>query len=178
MLAVAEDMPLRLGALLYDSADEVDVLLADFATRRRAQGHRLGGFVQHNHPAPNGRRAMTAVDLMTGATIRLTQELGTGAGSCGLDTAALAEAAQAVHRALAAEVDLIIINKFGRQEIAGGGVRAEIAAAALSGIPVLTAVSRKSYCAWRAFTGGYGTMLFCAARIAEDWWSDVAGRKR
>ncbi|MGC5376600.1 DUF2478 domain-containing protein, partial [Salmonella enterica] len=69
---------------------------------------------------------MQAIDLMTGREISICQPLGRGAMACKLDSAGLAEAAVAVTRAVAADVDLVVVNKFSKQEAAGEGLRDEL----------------------------------------------------
>ncbi len=171
--------PLKLAAVIYRPDDDVDGLLATFATDLICEGHRVGGVVQKNTRGANGsRELMEMIDLMTGAAIRLCQPLGSGAMACKLDSAGLAEAATAVSRAVAANLDLVIVNKFSKQEASGGGLRAEIADAVASGRPLLTAVPDKCYDAWAAFTGSFGTTLLCERRVVDDWWSEMSWREK
>jgi Protein of unknown function (DUF2478) len=167
--------PLKLAAVIYRPADDVDGLLATFASDLICQGHRIGGVVQRNVRGACGPRSlMEVIDLMNGHAIRICQSLGRGAEACRLNPAGLAEAATAVGRAVAAKVELVMVNKFSKQEAAGGGVRAEIAAAVTAGLPLLTAVPEKCYEAWTKFTGVFGTTLVCERRIVEDWWREVS----
>jgi molybdate transport system ATP-binding protein len=169
--------PLNLAAIVYQPADDVDCLLARFANDLMVSGHRLGGIVQRNTKGDRGQRErMEVIDLMTGKAVRLCQDLGAGAGACRLNAAGLAEAASAVTRAVAERVELVVVNKFSKQEAAGRGLRAEIAAAVANGLPLLTAVSDNCYEAWRRFTGGFGTTLLCERRIVEDWWEERSMR--
>lgn len=128
--------PNRVAAILYRSQDDVDGLLADFAQNLARSGERIGGVVQRNVKDGAGCQiGMQAVDLMTGAEISICQPLGSGAMACKLDAAGLAEAAVAVARAIEADVDLVVINKFSKQEAAGEGLRDEFASAIGAGIP-------------------------------------------
>ena len=171
--------PLKLAAIIYRPADDVDGLLATFASDLICEGSRVGGIVQMNTKGASGtRELMEVIDLMTGAAIRICQPLGSGAGACKLDPAGLAEAATAVSRAVAADVDLVIVNKFSKQEAAGGGLRAEIADAVTAGRPLLTAVPDKCYDAWATFTGSFGTTLLCERRVVEDWWREISLREK
>lgn len=171
--------PLRLAAIIYRPADDVDSLLATFASDLICEGIRVGGIVQKNTNGACGpRELMEVIDLMTGAPIRICQSLGSGAGACKLNPAGLAEAGTAVGRAVAAHVELVIVNKFSKQEAAGGGLRAEIAYAVTAGRPLLTAVPEKCYDAWGQFTGNFGTTLACERRIIEDWWQEVSLREK
>lgn len=169
--------PNRVAAILYRPQDDVDGLLADFAQDLVRSGERIGGVVQRNvKDGADCQIGMQAVDLMTGAEISICQPLGSGAMACKLDAAGLAEAAVAVTRAIAADVDLVVINKFSKQEAAGDGLRDELACAIAAGIPVLTAVPEKCLDAWNDFTGGIGTSLLCERGAIEGWWQDLSSR--
>ena len=169
--------PSRVAAVLYRPEDDIDVLLAGFAQdllRRRAH---IGGIVQRNTKSEAGCQVgMQAIDLLTGREISICQPLGSGAMACKLDAAGLAEAAVAVSRAIEADVGLLVINKFSKQEASGQGLRAEFAAAITAGIPVLTAVPEKCLDAWNTFTGGIGTMLLCEPHVIEGWWDELSSR--
>jgi nucleoside-triphosphatase THEP1 len=171
--------PLKLAAIIYRPADDVDSLLASFASDLICEGNRIGGIVQKNTKSEHGgRERMEVIDLMTGTSVRICQPLGSGAAACKLDPAGLAEAAIAVSRAVVAKVDLVVVNKFSKQEAAGAGLRAEIAEAVMAGRPLLTAVPDKCYDAWTVFTGNFGTTLVCERRIVEDWWREMSLREK
>lgn len=168
--------PNRVAAILYRPQDDVDSLLADFAETLVRSGERIGGVVQRNIKDGGCQVGMQAVDLMTGREVSICQPLGSGATACKLDAAGLAEAAVAVTRAIAADVDLVVINKFSKQEAAGEGLRDELADAIAAGIPVLTAVPEKCLEAWNDFTGGIGTSLLCERGAIDGWWQDLSSR--
>ncbi|ABD05765.1 conserved hypothetical protein [Rhodopseudomonas palustris HaA2] len=167
--------PARIAAIVYRAEDDVDGLLAAFAFERLRAGDRLGGLVQRNIKDATGRRVdMQLIDLMTGQAIGISQMLGGSAGSCKLDAAGLAESAQAVSRAVAAEVALVVINKFSKQEATGHGLRSEFAEAMVAGLPLLTAVPEKCADAWRDFIGDGGAELPCTRAAVEAWWREAA----
>jgi ABC-type sulfate/molybdate transport systems ATPase subunit len=170
--------PNHLAAIVYTPDDDVDTLLADFASARLRAGERIGGVVQRNLKDETGRsNGMHVVDLLTGHAISICQPLGAGAMACKLDPAGLAEASVAVTRALSEDVALIIVNKFSKQEADGRGLRNELAEAILAGGPVLTAVPVKCFDAWKEFTGDLGTTLFCAPHVIDAWWREVSARR-
>jgi nucleoside-triphosphatase THEP1 len=173
---IAEIDPNWVAAVLYRSQDDVDTLLADVAESLAREGVRVGGVAQRNLKGANGKTGMLALDLMTGREISICQPLGSGAMACKLDAGGLAEAAVAVARAISAEVDLLVINKFSKQEASGKGLRAEFAEAIMAGVPLLTAVPEKCLADWRAFTGDIGTTLLCERQVVEGWWRDLSGR--
>jgi molybdate transport system ATP-binding protein len=169
--------PNHLAAIVYTPDDDVDTLLADFASARLRAGERIGGVVQRNLKDETGRsNGMHVVDLLTGHAISICQPLGAGAMACKLDPAGLAEASVAVTRAVSEDVALIIVNKFSKQEADGRGLRNELAEAILAGGPVLTAVPVKCFDAWKEFTGDLGTTLFCARHVVDAWWREVSER--
>lgn len=171
--------PLNLAAIVYRPAEDADGLLAHFANDLIRTGHKLGGIVQRNTKGEGARRGrMEVVDLMTGKAVRICQDLGKDAAACRLNPAGLAEAANIVTRAVAAGVELVVVNKFSKQEAAGRGLRAEIAEAAAAGLPLLTAVPDGCYAAWMRFTGGFGTTLVCERRVVGHWWEETATRIR
>ncbi|CAN1723599.1 DUF2478 domain-containing protein [Hyphomicrobium sp. 1Nfss2.1] len=170
---------LKLAGVIYRSGeDDVDGLLAGFAADLVREGHRIGGVVQFNgKKAADPRPGMSLIDLMTGRSISISQSLGAASAACKLDPSGLADAAVAVSRAIAENVELVIVNKFSKQEASGGGLRAEIADAVVAGLPILTAVSDKCYDDWMSFTGGYGTTLACERSIIDDWWRSISQRE-
>ncbi len=178
MISSFPEQGVKLGAIVYRSGkDDIDSLLANFAADQICEGHRLGGVVQYNGAKSVSQgRTMHLIDLMTGRAIAISQRLGVGAQACCLDPSGLADAAAAVSGAIAAEVELVIVNKFSRQEANGGGLRAEIADAVLAGLPVLTAVPDKLLDAWAEFTGGAGATLACDRQSVEAWWRATSWR--
>jgi molybdate transport system ATP-binding protein len=118
---------------------------------------------------------MLVTDLLTGRDISICQPL--GSGECKLDPAGLADASLAVSRAVTEDAELIIVNKFSKQEAAGHGLRSELAEAIIAGGPVLTAVPEKCLNAWKEFTGDLGTTLLCAPHVIEEWWREVSLRR-
>jgi len=170
--------PNHVAAIVYRPQDDIDALLADFASARLREGDRIGGVVQRNLKDDAGRpNGMLVIDLLTGRDISICQPLGTGATACKLDPAGLAEASLAISRAVAEDTALIIVNKFSKQEAAGHGLRSELAEAIIAGGPVLTAVPEKCLDAWREFTGDLGTTLLCARHVVDEWWREVSSRR-
>ncbi|XUM22310.1 DUF2478 domain-containing protein [Bradyrhizobium oligotrophicum S58] len=176
--APAEPNQPRLAAILYGPGDDADALLDAFAQELLQRGVRVGGIVQRNTRDDAGKKSgMDVIDLANGDTISICQDLGTGSTACKLDTAGLAEAGMAVHRAIATHADLIVINKFSKQEASGSGLRGELADAITSGIPVLTAVPQKCIDDWRTFAGDFGTLLQPSRSALEAWWLGLRARR-
>jgi hypothetical protein len=56
-------------------------------------------------------------------------------------------------QAMLAEPDLLLASRFGKEEAAGGGMRAELADTVIAGIPLLVPVRASLLPAWREFIG-------------------------
>ncbi len=166
-----------LAALIFRDNDAVNGIVADFAAVLKRRGHRIAGVIQTVDLAqPCDCREVFLRDIETGEAISILQDLGTGSQSCRIDTAALADAAHRVARALASAPELLFVNRFGKLEAEGLGLYAEIGAAAAAGVPTLVCVSVKFIDPWRRFTMGLDEELPCSGAALERWWSAVKGR--
>lgn len=156
------------AAVVFESGDDADASIAVAVATLRHAGLRVGGVLQMLGPAiGHCRREMHLLVLDSGDWIRLDQPLGPEAQGCTLDGDALARAAQAMRAAVQARPDLLVVNRFGKQEALGGGMRSEIAEALLSGVPVLVAVRNTLRAAWEDFLGAPAQVLpVCADSIA------------
>jgi len=159
-----------LAAIPYDSGFRIDGFMAELAQRLRARGLRLGGVVQHNEGAcEQGCLSMALEDLASGERFAISEDRGAASAGCRLDAAGLAAAGGALTAALAGGAELVIVNKFGRQEMLGQGLRQEIAAALMAGLPLLIAVRQDFLPAWRDFVGEDWTELPTKLEAIEAW---------
>lgn len=168
----------RFAAVALPLEIDAGTWLGSIIERLRSAGLTIGGM---NAADTEGgpwecRRPMYLRDLLTGATIKISQDLGPAAEGCALDTGQLALAGQSIHRAIAAGVSLIVVNKFGAQEAAGAGMRDELFAAAEAGLPVLTTVKPELLDAWREFVGELGELLPPQADAVEAWCLAVCAK--
>ncbi|AYH45369.1 DUF2478 domain-containing protein [Azoarcus sp. DN11] len=171
------DQSLPIAAIVYRPTDHIEPVLLEAARALAGEGVRLGGILQHDIPTtitdPCG---MELEDLATGERFPLSQDLGSGSEACRLDPDALAHAAMAVRAALERGTELVFINKFGAQEAGGSGLRAEMAMAVTSGVPVITAVGERFLDAWRHFTGGSTALLDPKVDDILTWWHGLPAR--
>lgn len=165
---VVSDLPL--AAVLYGALDNVDELMASAASALQARGLRLAGVVQHNRGScAQDDGAMLLEDLATGVIIPISDPDVPASAGCRLDPAGLARGAASVARALDGMPDLLVINKFGKREAHGRGLRDEIGEAIGRGIPVLTAVRDNMRTAWSEFAGDDWTPLPPDAEAIIAW---------
>ena len=136
----------RLAAIVYDASFRIDDLLTRIADRLRADRINLAGVLQEN--AGDGVcSAMTLVDLASRGRFRISQDLGSQAEGCRLDAHGLAEIGAML------DVELLMLNRFGKAEAEGGGLRSAFVRAMEAGVPVLTAVRPPYIEAWSKFHG-------------------------
>lgn len=164
-----------LAAIVYEPGFPIDALVLAIAQSLRSQGARLGGVAQEN-AASAPCAAMMLIDLTTGERFSISQNLGAEARGCRLDPRGLADVASRIDAAAGGDFDLLILNKFGKAEAEGGGLRSALARAVAAGIPVLSSVREPYLEAWSRFHGGLAAELpprleavvaWCRGAIAE-----------
>lgn len=131
---------------LYTTADS-DAQLAALAQDLARAGWRLAGAIQHS-----SADAMALRSVSGGTLWPISQRLGAGAQGCSLDPGALETAVAAIAADLPG-ADLLIVNRFGKQEAAGRGFAPLIAAALDQGSRVLVSVAPGHRAAFDAFAG-------------------------
>ena len=95
--------------------------------------------------------------------------MGKLATGCSLDPEGLEEAAGLIRAQLDASPDLLLLNKFGKQEAEGQGFRALIGAALSQGTPVLIGVGRAKLPAFLEFAGEMGEELSTSPTALLSW---------
>ncbi len=161
-----------LAAVVYGENEAVDALLAEFRRCVEARGGRVGGIVQT--PCDE---TIYATHIESGRQIDLMQNLGACSEGCRLDSTALAEAAGLLAQSVAAAPDLLLVSRFGRAEVEGGGFLTEIGAAAAAGTPTLVGVSVKRAPDWQAFAGEFAESLPCSLEALLAWWEKAAAAR-
>ena len=168
------DSQADIAAVVYGSGEDPDGLLREFADDLHRSGHRAAGLIQSGRRRACMPDGLSAVGLPTGAAVPLRHSWTFAAGGCRLDPGALAETKARLAAAIQQGVDLVIINRFGRLELAGGGFVAEIRQAVDADIPVLIAVPEQVFMAWTRFCCGMAVKLACSRAPLELWWRTVA----
>lgn len=162
-----------LGVVTVPGRGAADVLLARVAERLAAAGWSLGGAVQVNRDhAVAGRKCHMDLHVLgTGQVVCISQDLGAGSRGCRLDAAGLEEAVGLAEARLAAEPRprLVILNKFGKREMEGGGFRPLIGRALEMGVPVLTAVGEGNRPGFEGFAEGLAETIGPSEAEALDW---------
>jgi Protein of unknown function (DUF2478) len=167
---------MKVAAIIYGmgEADRVDAILTALAVQFRAEGLALAGAVQHNTAqACSPCSDMVLEDLSTGRLMDISTPLEQSRGGCRLDATALEDVAGVVAAGLERPVDLVMINRFGKQEMVGNGLRGLIETAVARDIPLITALNGVHRAAWDAFAAGTADILPPDAEAIEDWCRSV-----
>lgn len=158
------------AAIVHDHGDIADDLMRTLADELLAQGLRVRGLIMVAPPQGSPARAKRRLhDLHTGRDMQIFQDLGHGSTSCCLDVGMLAEATRCLREACEEGADLVMVSRFGRQEVAGGGFASEMLSLMAAGVPVLTILSAEFLDDWRRFTGGAAEELAADEAQLRDW---------
>lgn len=164
---------LLIAALKHDDGTTIDRALMKITDRLKRQGHRLTGAVRaHLTSGDENRCDMFLEDLATSTIYPMSQDLGGGSDACRLDDGALDAIAERVEASLQDGADILILNKFGKQESEGRGLRSPIVSAVDQGIPVLVGLSSGRVDSWNEFCGAAGE-IFDPDDPALDRWLDA-----
>ena len=151
----------------------IDDLVAEIVGAFSADGLRLAGTVRDGSVDPGRHRCdMDLRVLPDGPRFRISQPLGSGAKGCRLDGGIIESIAADVEARLHG-ADLLIINKFGKQEAQGRGLRPAISMAMDMGIPTLVGVNEMNAGDFRAFADGIAEPLAPELSAVRDWFESV-----
>lgn len=170
---------LRLAAVIYQAGFQIDDFLTRVAIRLRSDHVGLGGVLQENRGGAEGLcSAMTLVDLASQSRFLISQDLGSQAEGCRLDTRGLVDMAAFLDRTLDPNLELLILNRFGKAETEGGGLRSAFVRAIDAGIPILTSVRPPYIEAWSEFHGGFAVDLPCDLDRVLAWCGNAVQELR
>lgn len=166
-----------IAALVYADGIYPDRAIAQAIEPLRERGVALAGALQLEATDLPGRHPcdMLLQDLSSGEVTAIAEHRGSEARGCRLDVGLLTELAEAVAFSLCSdEPRLLVVNKFGKIEADGGGLRGAIAEAVDLGIPVLVGVPARNLDRWRAFAGPLAVEL-PAEPVAIAGWLEKQG---
>jgi hypothetical protein len=169
------DSQCDLVALVYERDQDPDQLLREFASDLNASGHRAVGLVQLGHHCTDTPK-LSAMLVHTGEELPLFQNLGACSTGCKLDVGQLLDAGTQIARAIDQGADLVIVNRFGRQECEGKGLSYLVEHALSADIPVVIAVPSHRFADWIRFADGMSVKLRCHREALDAWWNAVSAR--
>ncbi|MDI1287079.1 MAG: DUF2478 domain-containing protein [Reyranella sp.] len=161
-----------IAALVYADGIYPDRAIARAIEPLRERGVALAGALQLESTDLPGRHPcdMILQDLSSGEVTAIAEHRGSEARGCRLDVSLLTDLAEAVAFSLYSEEPrLLVVNKFGKIEADGGGLRGAIAEAVDLGIPVLVGVPARNLDRWRAFAGPLAVELPAEPAAIAAW---------
>jgi nucleoside-triphosphatase THEP1 len=169
------DSQCDVAALVYEQDQNPDLVLREFASDLGADGYRAVGLVQIGRHCADAA-GMAAMLVHTGEELQLLQELGTCSTGCRLDVGRLLDAGERIAHAIDQGADILIVNRFGRQECEGKGLSYLVERALSAEIPVVIAVPSHRFSDWIRFADGMSVKLRCSRHSLDAWWNAVAAR--
>lgn len=163
------DVAETIGVVRGASNVEIQDILRSLADLWRRE-LRLAGVVAESHGLPDRFcQAGYLRNLATEARFSIFEDLGPGTATCHLDGAGAVAASAAIQRDIAAGCDLVVLNKFGKLEVAGDGLAGAFQAALAAGLPLLTSVSPAHDEAWRQFSAREFAVLPADPTAIDRW---------
>lgn len=170
---------MKVAAVVYEGGGShaVDAMLRAVAVELKGAGIRIVGAIQINEERSDAPCAkMVLEEITSGRTFDISTCKMPGDESCTLDPPALEDVVGLVQSRLDGGADLILINRFGKQEVAGAGFRSVIEAAVAHDVPVVVAINEAHLAHWMDFTGGGAERLVPdRGRIAAWCQASVSG---
>ncbi len=146
-----------------------DACLTEAVALMQAQGLRLAGTVQSNPlRADRPKCDMDVHVLPDGPVLRISEDRGKLARGCRLDAGMLETAVAATLERLD-DAQLLVINKFGKQEAEGRGFVPVIAEAMARGLPVVVGVNPINHPVFQRFTGDLAWNLEPEPAMIARW---------
>jgi nucleoside-triphosphatase THEP1 len=160
-----------IAAIVYSDGVYPDGIIARAIEPLRAAGLPLAGALQVEPLAAGRHRCdMLLEELASGEVHAIAEYRGREARGCRLDVSRLTEIGEAVLHSLRDDRPrLLVVNKFGKIEADGGGLRHAVAEAVDLGIPALIGVPARNLDRWHAFVGSLAVELPASVGAVADW---------
>lgn len=162
--------PYPILAVVYSDGLAADRFISDLGYKIRDAGIAVAGIVQHNKFICDRTKCdMEVEELASGTVLQLSEDRGKEARGCRLDRGALSEAAALISASLENEPELVILNKFGKLEAEGRGLRDTLSDAVQLGVPIVVGVPYRNIEQWRAFTEGLAEECPIGSSRLHEW---------
>ena len=165
---VVPDSDRDIAAVVYERRENPDALMASFAADLIEQGFDAIGVVQQPTVARDNAAAVTELRFLSsrkGASLL--------PGEAAPFPAAMPFAQEWLIGMVRRRPDLIVINRFGSFERAGGGLLHAVREAVTRDIPVVIAVPQALFGEWLSVTQGLAVKLECHRLSLDRWWQSL-----
>ena len=157
-------------AIVYSDGLAADQLISHLGYEIRDAGIAVAGIVQHNQFIRERIKCdMEVEELASGIVLKISEDRGKEARGCRLDRGALSEASALLSAAIENGPELVILNKFGKTEAEGQGLRDTLAQAVQLGVPVIVGVPYRNIEQWRIFAEGLAEECAIGSSHFDEW---------
>lgn len=157
------------GALVYGPRDDPDALMRAFVDRRIDEGRDVVGILQTRRPVLDGSRRGAALRLVHDRPTADDEEIAVPPeGRRAVDV--VADLGLRLEALLGRRPELLVLNRFGRGEIAGAGLWRLMERAVAMELPMVTAVPENHFEDWLAAAAGLAVRIHPTAAALERWW--------
>ena len=147
-------------AIVYSDGVQFEAFLQQTTAAMQKRGLRLAGLVQRSAPEPDRRKCdMALLNLATGELHAISDDRGPLARGCVLNTDRLLRACESAKAGLSGQTDLLVLCKFGKAEVEGGGFRPLMANALELSVPVLIGVPRINLAPFLEYSDGFARVV-------------------
>lgn len=170
-----------LAAMVYGPGQgpEMDRILEGVAHALADEGLKLAGAVQHTALQPSSPRCdMVLKDLGSGGIHPIAVDSSIEVQGCRMEPGKIETLAMLAGDAIERGADLFLLNRFGKNEIAGRGYREVISEAVSRGVPVLVGVSAANISKWDAFASLGYKRLDMDREAARAWCTKAVDAQR
>jgi nucleoside-triphosphatase THEP1 len=161
--------PPRLAAIYGEYGDKADIIIDQIINRLLAEDRKVIGVRQCVKEAPNSTCAAQLQTIDSGVCHRITRAPSRQSNGWNIDTEAIDKVANCLAERLNSNLDLVIVNRFGRLESDGGGFCCVIQRALELEIPLLTVVNSLWQQSWHDSTDGLVVTLPANHACVLEW---------
>ena len=159
----------HLAAICTEFGAEADVIIDHVVATLLAEGKKVVGMQQRATGIHTTGCAAQLQNIESGEYHRITQTPDSESVSCNIDIEALEKVALSLAQSLNSDLDLVIVNRFSKQESSGGGFCPVIQRALELGIPILTVVNAQWQQRWHDYGAGHVITLPASHACVLEW---------
>lgn len=167
-----DDRPANwLAGVVFEQPFKIDALLIEAVRAFQTEGLSVAGVTQSYSDTPGCSGSQVRLQSIDGSLdMAIMEPRGHESRGCRLDYHAMADANSWIENALNQNADLFVLNRFGRSESEGNGLRSILQRCAEDQRPTLVAVRQDYLVSWNEFHGGLGDVLPARLDAIIDWY--------
>lgn len=161
--------PPHLAAICTEYGANADIIIDHVVDKLLSEGKKVVGLRQRTTEAATCACAAQLQNIESGEYHRITQALDSESDSWNIDIDEIEKVALSLAERLSSDLDLVIVNRFGKRESAGGGFCCVIQRALELDIPLLTVVNSQWQQRWHDYGDAYAVTLPANRTCVLEW---------